>query len=108
MGEVVRPKGQPKPLPLTVRDRVLAFFENDYIRLINLDRAVVRKSLDYCWDHNLKPRDALHLAAAATVGCEFLETLDPHLLKLGSVDTVVIRKPVGRGQRELPHESPES
>ena len=102
MGEVVRPKGSATPLPREKREQVLAFFEQDYIALVNLDREIVRLSLDLCWDHGFKSRDALHIAAAKAVRCDVFETHDVRLLKLGEgIEGIVFRKPVGAGQSEM-------
>jgi predicted nucleic acid-binding protein len=98
---VIKPKGQPAPLPIDMRDYVLSFFENDYIQLVNLDRLIVRQSLDLCWEYNLKARDALHIAAALSVKCNSFETIDDKLIGLDRhFPTMEIRQP-RKGQGEI-------
>ena len=79
--EVVRPKGRPSPLPLSDRERVRAMFDNDYFRWRIMDRHIAEMSQDLCWENGIKPRDAVHVAAALDVGCDLLETFDKDLLK---------------------------
>lgn len=108
MAETVRPRGAPSPLPKKHRTKVLDFFENDYIRLINFDREIARTSLDLCWEYDLHARDALHLAAALAVDCDALETADEQFIKRVESYTggkLLIRKPIGKGQAELPNTS---
>ncbi len=100
MAETVRPRLSPKPTPKEVRDRVVDFFENDYIKVVNIEREVARRSLDFCWDHNLHARDALHVALALECECEIFETLDKTLLAL-RIDGIIIQKPARKGQMEI-------
>ena len=65
--EVIRRKGSPAPVPKEQRDTIRQLFENDYIRWQGIDRRVGARAQQYCWDLNLHPRDAIHLAAAVQV-----------------------------------------
>ena len=80
--EVIRPKRAPRPLAKEQRDKVRAFFENDYIRWRIVDRKIANDAQLLCWDYSLRPRDAIHLAVALDLECDFLETSDSDLLKL--------------------------
>ena len=51
--EVIRPKGAPRPLAKGLRDKVRAFFENDYIRLRVVDRKIANDAQELCWDYAL-------------------------------------------------------
>jgi len=105
MAETVRPRGADAPLPKEIRQQVLAFFENEYIQLINFDREMAYKSLDLCWEYGLHPRDALHLACALTIECDALETLDEGFIKkLQACNLPIhVRAPIGSGQGDLPN-----
>jgi predicted nucleic acid-binding protein len=47
-------------------DKIAAFFDNDYILLVNLDRAVGERGRELMnAGYSLKPPDAVHLATAA-------------------------------------------
>lgn len=90
--EVIRPKGSPAPLPKEHRDTIRQWFENDYIHWHGIDREAGAMAQQYCWDFDLHPRDAIHLAIAVQIGCDLLETLDKDLLKWdGKLPGVSIR-----------------
>jgi predicted nucleic acid-binding protein len=70
-------------------DKVAAFFENDYILPVNLDRAVGERarSLMMSGIVNLKPPDACHLATALLANADELHTFDDKILALdGKID----------------------
>lgn len=46
-----------------------------------IDRSIANESQRLCWDYNLHPRDAIHLAVALDLRCNLLETFDMGLLK---------------------------
>jgi len=68
-------------------DAVADYFENDYILLVNVDRAVGERAraLMTGGHAGLKPQDAIHLASAAISGVEELHTFDRKLLNLDAV-----------------------
>lgn len=102
--EVVRPRRSPSPVPQEARDRIREFFENDYIKWRMIDRNIANESQRLCWDYNLHPRDAIHLAVALDLRCDLLETFDGDLLKWESrisPGSPSIRKPRWIGQPPL-------
>ena len=102
--EVVRPRSSGVPIPAQTRELVQSFFENDYVKWRIIDRDIANSAQELCWDHNLHPRDAIHLAVALDLRCDVLETYDSHLLKCNdqlSDSPMVIQKPVWKGQPEL-------
>ena len=102
--EVVRPKRSPSPVPREARNRIREFFENDYIKWRMIDRNIANESQRLCWDYNLHPRDALHLAVALDLRCDLLETFDRDLLKWDgriSSSSLSVRKPRWTGQPPL-------
>ena len=102
--EVIRPKGAPAPLAKGLRDKIRAFFENDYIRLRVVDRKIANDAQELCWDYDLKPRDAIHLAVAIDLKCDLLETSDKHLLRLDTkIPSTSLRicEPGAIGQSDL-------
>ena len=94
--EVIRRKGSPAPVPVEQRDTIRQWFENDYLRCPEIGREVGATAQGYCWDLNVHPRDAIHIAVAVRARCDLLETLNPSLLKWdGKVpdSTIRIRRP---------------
>lgn len=70
-------------------DKIAAFFESDYVLLVNLDRAVGERARDLMNSgYSLKPPDAVHLATAViSPDVEQFQTFDDRLLKLdGLID----------------------
>ena len=102
--EVIRPKGSPLPLAKELRDKVLAFFENDYVRWRIIDRKIANDAQLLCWDHSLHPRDAIHLAVALDLERDLLETADRDLLRLDrTIPSTSLRicQPGALGQADL-------
>lgn len=100
ISETVRPPGQ-RVIPRADSEKqVRDFFENPYIKVRSHDRHIAELGRQLCWDHNLKARDAIHVATAIDTGCTALETTDQRLIdRIGSsIPGLVVRLPVGTGQ----------
>jgi predicted nucleic acid-binding protein len=69
-------------------DKIAAFFENDYILPVNLDRSVGETARHMMMSGTaLKPPDACHVATAAIANAEEMHTFDRGMLNLdGKVD----------------------
>ncbi len=86
--EVTGGKGKARTIPGPNDDRnvmevVRAFFENEYIEVVEVERAVGEITQRLIWDLlTLDTLDAIHLASALFAGCDFLSTDDTGLLKL--------------------------
>lgn len=94
--EVIRRKGSPAPVPREQRGIIRQWFENDYLRCQEIGREVGAAAQQYCWDLNVHPREAIHIAVAVRARCDLLETLNPSLLKWdGKIpdSTIRIRRP---------------
>jgi predicted nucleic acid-binding protein len=85
LAEVLRLKGK-DPIPESDRDLVRRFFENEYIALYDVDRTVAEMAQDVVWTYGVKPKDAIHVATALSVGStiaiEQLDTFDGDLISL--------------------------
>jgi predicted nucleic acid-binding protein len=71
----------------TKTEDLAAFFEHDYILLVDLDRFSAEKAreLMQAGYAGLKPPDAIHLAAALIANVEEMHTFDGALLRLNGV-----------------------
>jgi predicted nucleic acid-binding protein len=69
-------------------DKIAAYFENDYILPVNLDRAVAERARALMMSGiKVKPPDACHLATAALSNVDEMHTFDDRLLALdGKID----------------------
>jgi predicted nucleic acid-binding protein len=70
-------------------DKISAFFENDYLLPVNLDRTIAEKARTLMMSGlaNLKPPDACHLATALIANAKELQTFDRKILMLdGKLD----------------------
>jgi predicted nucleic acid-binding protein len=65
-------------------DKIAAFFENDYLLPVSLDRTVAEKARTLMMSGvaNLKPPDACHVATAFVANADELHTFDDKILKL--------------------------
>lgn len=99
LAEVLFVKGG-TPIPKTDREQVRALFENSWIVLYQLDRAIAEKAQEVVWDHGVRPRDAVHVATAMDAGVACLDTFDGKLLGLSGIGqpALTISKPNIEGQ----------
>jgi predicted nucleic acid-binding protein len=70
-------------------DKIAAYFERDYVLLVNLDTAVGERArlLMQSGFAGLRPADACHLATAVTASVEEFHTFDKRLLNLNGLIT---------------------
>ncbi len=70
-------------------DKIAAYFERDYVLLVNLDTAVGERArvLMQSGFAGLRPADACHLATAITASVEEFHTFDTRLLNLNGIIT---------------------
>jgi predicted nucleic acid-binding protein len=104
LAEVVKRPQEPL-LSEDVERKIIDFFENEYIVVINLDRKVAEQARSISRQHGVKPKDAVHVATATVGKVEMLETWDDGLTRLdGKIGDppLVIRHPKWEGQPPLP------
>ena len=84
---------------------VRRFFAHSYIRLRAVTRRVAELAQDLVWHHDIRPKDAIHVATALEAEVRTLETFDDGLIKksgrIGS-GSLIIRLPLLAAQPELP------
>lgn len=108
LAEVLYIKGRGQ-IPKEDRDKVASFFKQPYISVQNVTRRISELARELYWDHNIKPKDAIHVATAVTLKIPVLNTFDIDLLgangKIGD-PPLRIEKPHEPGQKKLGLEVP--
>jgi predicted nucleic acid-binding protein len=90
-------KGE-RPISSETREKVRKFFENDFILFAELDRRIGELAQDVVWDHQISPKDAVHVATALAVGeripIKQLDTFDDPLIESAkSIDGIKVGRP---------------
>lgn len=58
------------------------FFEQDFISVRTVDRVIAEHARQLVWEHNIKPKDSIHLATALQLCMSVFDTFDSSLIKL--------------------------
>lgn len=102
LAEVVYIKGGTK-LPEEKRALVDAFFKAEYISVRNVTRMTTEIARDLVWDHNIRHKDAIHVATACLHKVPILHTYDDKLIASDGLTiaghTIKITKPT------IPHQT---
>lgn len=68
------------PIPVEDREKVRRFFESDFLALYDVDRTIAEMAQDVVWEHRVRPKDAIHVATALSLGrrvsIEQMDTFD--------------------------------
>ncbi len=75
VAEVVKLNCSPEPINKQA-DLIREFFENDYIEVRSVDRAIAEEAAKICRSHDIRPPDAVHVATALKFQCTCLQTYD--------------------------------
>jgi len=93
------------PIKKEDADKIKLFFKNEYIHVISLDRVIAGIAREIYWDHNVKPKDAVHLATAIRADVRIFDTFEDDLIKLNNKignPPLIIGKPNIPEQKEIP------
>jgi len=85
-------------------DTVCRFFRRSFIRDRNVTRRTSEIAQELVWDHQIRPKDAIHVATAIEARVTILETFDTPLIgKSGSIGDppIIIRTPIGPAQATM-------
>lgn len=81
------------------REKVRAAFENPWLILWELDRGLAERAQDVVWEHDVHPKDAVHVATALAAEVEGLDTFDGPLLgRSGQIESLHISRPTVEGK----------
>lgn len=108
LAEVLFIKNGPK-LDASQRDKIDRFFKADYITVRNVTRIIADLGRDVFWDHNIKPRDCVHVSTAIFYKISTMHTFDGGLLSKSEMTvnghTLKIVKPRVPHQMDMIDES---
>jgi predicted nucleic acid-binding protein len=85
-------------------EELLAFFEHDFIEIIDVDRLIGEEANRLCRRHGLRPNDAIHIASALRAGCEVALFWD-HRVTNKTMPGIRLEEPQKLGQQLLKLES---
>lgn len=80
--------------------QLIAFFEHEYIEIVDVDREVGERANELCRQFGLKPPDAIHVASALRANCEVLLAWDGDFRRVVLPD-LIIEEPRILGQLDL-------
>lgn len=63
-------------------ERILAYFEHDFIIVIDVDRGIGEHANRLCRQYGILPNDAIHLACALRASCDVLLAWDDRFVKV--------------------------
>lgn len=81
LAEVHKPRGTER-LSDDLGDQILAYFEHEFIRIVDVDRNIAEQAHKKCREHAIYPNDAIHLACAMKAGCDVLLAWDDRFNKV--------------------------
>lgn len=74
-------------------DKILAFFEHEFIVLVDVDRRASEDAHRFCQQFNIRPNDAIHLACALHAGCDTLLSWDTKFTKKVILPSITLAIP---------------
>ena len=81
-------------------ERILAYFEHDFIQIIDADRAIGEEANRLCRQYGILPNDGIHLACALRARCDALLAWDDRFVKADHPD-IRIEEPQRLGQARM-------
>ena len=101
LAEVLKDRRRPQ-LSVTEEQRIDAFFQHEYIKLVTLDRDVAELARKLARAHGLRPADAVHLASAIKAKADELLTWDEGNFPINhTIEGVAIKLPYWFGQARM-------
>jgi predicted nucleic acid-binding protein len=121
LAEVLHLKGVKRDFPREMKETIRLFFKDPRFLVVDVDRFIAENAQDIFWQHNIMPKDAIHIATALASNAHFLETFDEPLIaksrQLGGDPQLVVHTPgadlftkdadkEAKGMLELPLQGP--
>lgn len=106
LAEVIK---QPERPPISEEQErfIQAYFEREFIVIINVDRFIGNAARRIARDFQLKPADAVHVATATAANVDVMHSYDDRLRKKSGLignPPLRIEEPTWQGQKQLPFE----
>lgn len=100
LSEVVHIKGHEKLTP-DLELELEAFFEHEFLILVDLTRSISEHARRLMWEHRLTVYDANHMATAIHADVEFVDAFDKRLIKQNGMFSNTSGKPIRVGPPNL-------
>ena len=101
LAEVLKDRRRPQ-LSVTEEQRIDAFFQHEYIKLVTLGRDVAELARKLARAYGLRPADAVHLASAIKAKADELLTWDEGNFPINhTIEGVAIKLPYWFGQARM-------
>jgi predicted nucleic acid-binding protein len=68
------------PIPKEKQESVSKFFMNEYILVRNVTRKAAERARELVWNHDIDPKDAIHVATALEEKLSMMHTFDKNLI----------------------------
>lgn len=104
LSEVVHIKGYEKLTP-DLEDDLEAFFEHEFLILVDLNRAISEFARKLMWKHGMRAYDANHLSTAIHADVHFVDAFDDGFLKQDGKFTRSDGTPIRVGHPNLPFQT---
>ena len=80
IAEVLHIKGDKRMFPKSSGEKIRGFFRRTIFTVSDVDRFIAERAQDLFWEHDIMPKDAIHIATAIDAGVRYLETFDGSLI----------------------------
>jgi len=88
-------------LPADLNGQLLAYFEHQFIQVIDVDRMIGEQANGFCRQYGIFPNDAIHLACALRAKCDVLLAWDNRFVNV-THPAIAIKEPEIIGQLRAP------
>jgi len=85
-------------------DRLLAFFESEFILFVDLERRVAEAAHRLCQQHGILPCDGVHLSSAKEAKCDVLLAWDDRFGNVDDPDIKIEEPQIAVGQLSMDKE----
>jgi predicted nucleic acid-binding protein len=92
------PRGTTPPLTREQDEMIIRFFQNDWFKVLPVDRDIGETANRFCREYGIHGNDAIHLACALRAKCDVLLVWDRPLVTRVQRSDIRVENPQIRGQ----------